>query len=185
MKNDNIERYKIALDIFNTESRAQQWLFNSHFVVHGIILGLLFRQINFCSTNVNYHLITLVSSIGLVLALLFLFGYYRASKIAGYRMAELMQLEKTLNNDNRDWEFFSGKAEKYCNPRFLDKSNEVIPFFARFKNKWIRYVTINIIIALYTYPLLEIAIDAVGIFLIISLIELWIAYRKNNEQKQE
>jgi len=185
MKNDNIERYKIALDLFNTESRAQQWLFNSHFVVHGIILGFLFRQLNVCSTNMNYYLITLVCLVGFALGLLFLFGYYRASKIAGYRMAELQRLEETLNNDIGDWEFFCGKTEKYCNPKCLDKSKDVIPFFARFKNKWIRFITINIIIALYTYPLLEKVIDAVGIFLVISLIEILIAYRKRNEQKQK
>jgi len=185
MSTNDSERYKIALSLFDTQSSAQQWLFNSHFVVHGIILSYLFSQLNISPCHANNNLITIVGGIGAFLGLLFLLGYYRASKIAGYRMTELKQLEE--NNKNITWEYFSGKTEDYINPgdstKSKKKDEDVIPFVARFKNKWIRYIIINIIIALYTYTFSGLILVAFVTFCVISIIELCIGYYQKKKQK--
>jgi len=136
---EKIDQYKIALDIFYSESKAQQWLFNSHFIVHSILLSFLLSQVN--KYHMNKLVLILFGAAGIILCFLFFLGYRRSSLISGYRMDHLKYLE--MNAMNGEIEFYSGNAEDYVRKGGISKYRVEAPTLSTCwynKNKNIRNI---------------------------------------------
>jgi len=147
--NLHVERYKIAVDIFYNESKAQQWHFSSHFIVHGLIISFLLSQISKFHQNIT--LIVCVCIVGIILGTAFLLGYYRSSQLCKLRLDYLKYLDKNWPGK----EYFGGNVEKYIRCDIVHPyapDNEIpvkLTVPARVKNAWIRYVIIGVIIGAY------------------------------------
>jgi len=158
---DRDDRYKIAVDIFYNESNSQQWHFNSHFIVHGIIISFLLNMVKGGKCNINELLVFWICIAGILLGFAFLLGYYRASQMCRLRLDHLIYLDEGKDSVK---EFFGGTIKKFIdgkigNPFTLkversddaDDENKRKKFsrWAKVKNRYIRYGIICLIIGTY------------------------------------
>ncbi|NQU28984.1 MAG: hypothetical protein HQ528_11895 [Candidatus Marinimicrobia bacterium] len=143
MKDNEIARYKIAIELYKLDAQAQHHNFNIFFIVHAIILGFIFRILT--TDEISSTLLITVGIAGIFLCILMGMGYYRISRLCHFRVDQAIEYEP------KGWELVGGKSKSYHDNKVvkLSEGAEKMKLLGRLKNNNIRYIVIFLITIVY------------------------------------